>query len=286
MKNIYISDLDGTLINENAVLSEFSLKNLQKMIDDGLLFTIASARSIVSIRKILSKLRLSIPIIEMNGAFLSDFTTSKHLFTSRLDENSINEIFNICENFGINPFISGFDGNKDFLRYTHLSNYGMKWYYQDLLKRKDSRLQQVDSFFSSFKEDIVNITLIDRKEILEPILDTLNKNTICSANLKIYLYENIYSKGWYWLDIFNAKSSKALAIKRLIELEFNNVPHKIIVFGDQINDLEMFELADFSIAPSNAFKEIKESANLVIDSNNADGVVKYLLQEFYKNTEL
>ena len=77
-KVFYISDLDGTLLRSDASLSSYSKSCLNEMIADGLQFTVASARSVVSMRHILDGLEISLPIIEFNGAFISDLKTGYH----------------------------------------------------------------------------------------------------------------------------------------------------------------------------------------------------------------
>jgi len=51
---------------------------------------------------------------------------------------------------------------------------------------------------------------------------------------------------------------------------------RLVVFGDSINDLPMFEAADEAISVSNARPEILRAANRIIDSNENDAVAKYI----------
>ena len=99
---IYISDLDGTLLTKNAVLSDFSKNKLQELLEDGLLFTVASARSVVSMAVALHGLKLPLPIVEFNGAFISDLESGRH------------EIINSIE--------PGREGSKIFIRLFVASN--------------------------------------------------------------------------------------------------------------------------------------------------------------------
>ncbi len=64
---LYISDLDGTLLGDDAELSPLTLATLHDLLLDGLLFTVASARSSASIRRVLRGLPLRLPVIEFNG---------------------------------------------------------------------------------------------------------------------------------------------------------------------------------------------------------------------------
>lgn len=55
---------------------------------------------------------------------------------------------------------------------------------------------------------------------------------------------------------------------------------RIVVFGDSVNDISMFEIADEAYAVENAIDELKEKATSVIDSNDEDGVAKLLSERW------
>ena len=64
---LYVSDLDGTLLRNNASISEFSKMNLNLLLSGGMHFTVASARSVVSMKRILGDVNFRLPIVEFNG---------------------------------------------------------------------------------------------------------------------------------------------------------------------------------------------------------------------------
>ena len=72
---LYISDLDGTLMRGNETLSEYTVRTINELVEQGLPFTYATARSIQSARPIADGLRLKLPVVTRNGAVLADNTT-------------------------------------------------------------------------------------------------------------------------------------------------------------------------------------------------------------------
>ena len=68
----------------------------------------------------------------------------------------------------------------------------------------------------------------------------------------------------YWLELCPGNATKASGCQR------------VIVFGDSANDISMFQMADEAYATKNAIDELKEIATGIIESNNADGVAKWL----------
>ena len=83
---------------------------------------------------------------------------------------------------------------------------------------------------------------------------------------------------WYWLTIHDCKATKDQAIRTLIE-NYGLEKSEIVVFGDQINDIKMFKIADHAIAVANADIKLKRCAPLVIGLNTEDSVVKYIHQD-------
>ncbi|WP_081403159.1 HAD hydrolase family protein [Scytonema hofmannii] len=80
-----------------------------------------------------------------------------------------------------------------------------------------------------------------------------------------------------------ANWQKALAEDQAIQTLVENYglrESEIVVFGDQINDIKMFKIADRAIAVANADAKLKRYATLVIGSNTEDSVVKYIHQDF------
>ena len=131
MNSLYVSDLDGTLIRRNASLSAFSEAALREMLDAGLLFTVARARSVVSMQGILRGLPLRLPVIEFNGAFLSDLATGRHETVTALEPAIAEDVYALALHHSMAPFVSSFDGTEDRVHYAAAANAGMHWYLED-----------------------------------------------------------------------------------------------------------------------------------------------------------
>ena len=60
---LYVSDLDGTLMKNDGTLSEYTIQTINELVERGMFFTFATARSIESARVITEKLKLQLPVI-------------------------------------------------------------------------------------------------------------------------------------------------------------------------------------------------------------------------------
>ena len=80
-KVLYVSDLDGTLMRSDITLSDYTVQTINELVDKGMNFTYATARSIESAIPIAGGLKLKLPVITRNGAVLADNTTGKHFYS-------------------------------------------------------------------------------------------------------------------------------------------------------------------------------------------------------------
>ncbi len=274
MNTLYVSDLDGTLLRSDASLSLFSKNSLRELLAEGLLFTVASARSVVSIQQMLTGLSLPLPVIEFNGAYLSDLSTGRHEVINALEPSVAGSVYEMVTAQGLSPFIASFDGTADRKHYGAILNAGMQWFLQDRLSRHDPRLRgPADNLAVALQEHVVCLTIIAKREVLADLESAILEAH--AGRVETHLFENQYCSGWYWLTVHDCRATKDQAIKTLTE-RYGLSSAEIVVFGDHINDLKMFAAADRAIAVGNAQPEVKDCADLVIGTNEEDSVVKFI----------
>ena len=270
---LYVSDLDGTLLRNDTSLSQYSRDTLNALLDRGLLFTVASARSIASMRHVLAELPLRLPVVEFNGAFVSDLASGQHYLVHALHRDILSELWQQITDAGYVPFISTYDGTADRLYYRDIINDGMAWYLQNRRRHQDPRLHYLTDLQSGLDDQVVCLTVIGPGPELKKLDEAINQRH--AKRVQTHCYENQYSPRWHWLTIHDARATKEqgiLSIKRLRGLE----DCRLVVFGDQVNDLDMFEMADEALAVANAIPALKEQATGIIDTNEEDGVARYI----------
>ena len=88
---------------------------------------------------------------------------------------------------------------------------------------------------------------------------------------------HIAISGNEWVDCIMPGTNKGVALSN-IQKKYGISKEETMVFGDNINDLEMLERAKYSFAIGNAREEVKEKANYIADTNVNHGVLKVLRQ--------
>lgn len=270
---LYISDLDGTLLNSRAELSEYSVKSLNSLIDSGLDFTVATARTIASTGKILDGVDLKLPMILMNGVLIFDPQTQSYEVVNRLGAELCSLIISKMRSFGLDCFMYTLEGNMMHTVFERLSNSAMQEFYDERCSKYYKTFTRVESFGKEHNS-VIYFTFIDARERLAPLYEALSNED----GVGMTFYSDIYSEGMWYLEIFSAAASKENAVGYLRE---KFAPSKITVFGDNLNDLSLFRAADVKVAVCNAKKELLENADRVIGTNDEDSVVKYLEEVFY-----
>ena len=267
IKNLFVSDLDGTLLTSDMNISENSLKIINTLIDEGMIFTYATARSISSASIVAEGLSTKHPIIAYNGAFIVEPDTRKILAKEDFSRAQTEVVKEILYQNHISPLVYSFVEGKERVSWIpREENEGKKHYIDS--RKGDKRLRSVDLDEELYKGEVFYFTCIGEKEELEPVYQALkdNENYTCTFQPEIYREE-------YWLEIMPRKATKANAILKLKELLGCD---KVVSFGDAINDIPMFRISDECYAVENAVEELKKMATAVIDSNNNDGVAKWL----------
>jgi 5-amino-6-(5-phospho-D-ribitylamino)uracil phosphatase len=83
---VYVCDLDGTLLRPDGTLSAFSRDGLNRLLEAEVSLTVASARGTPGMRSLLSGVGFRLPVIELNGAFVSELDSGRHLVSNVLSK--------------------------------------------------------------------------------------------------------------------------------------------------------------------------------------------------------
>jgi len=271
---LYISDLDGTLLSSSGSLSTESIQRLNHLIDCGMKFTIATARSYDSAHPILKGLNLKIPAILFNGVYLTEFKSGQNVYLADfISPKVVKNMLQMVARRGLHPFIYSYfsNGEKHRVYYRKAANPGAEAYLASL--DGDKRLRKVDEFNFSEEEKVSGLLLIDQKKILKPNYQELKQKF--PEDISLYFAEDVSKKDYYWLQVYHRESNKAHMIKILAK-QLNLPMKNVVVFGDYMNDLGMFNIAGRAIAVSNAIPEVKQAAHEIIGSNDHGSVIDYL----------
>lgn len=262
-RTLYVTDLDGTLLRSDERTSEYTNQTINRLIEKGVLFSYATARSSVTAKKVTQGLNAKFPIICYNGAFIIDNATGEILGGNYFDE-SFDQLANDLFAADIYPIMYAYVDGRE--RFSFIKEKISKPTENFIATRNDFRKREVKSVEELTAGKLYYVSCIDTPEKLEPIYEKYKNTYHCVYQRDIYSHDQ-------WLEIMPLTVTKANAIRQLKEMLGCD---RVVAFGDGINDREMFEMADESYAVANAVPELKAVATGVIEENNEDAVAKWL----------
>lgn len=274
MRTLYVTDLDGTLLNTKDRINPESLRIINELTDRGMLFTYATARSLESACVVAEGLRLTMPVIVYNGAFIIRPHTGEIISSLYFTQEEAGFVRRTLEQAQISPLVYSFVQGRERVSWnTAQENQGIRSY---LSKRKgDRRLRPLENGEKLYDGDVFYYTCIGEKEELMPVYEIFSGD----ERLRCTLQQELY-RPEYWCEIMPRKATKAEAIRTLKALWNCD---RVVSFGDAVNDIPMFRMSDECYAVENAVPELKRAATGIVDSNDRDGVAKWLARNVVLN---
>lgn len=273
--DLYVSDLDGTLLNSNQEVSIKSARIINDLINKGLIFTVATARPGIDLTKAAIKpLKISVPIVIGNGAIIYDLSKKQRVACNYVDTRQVNNIINIFSKLNLIPSIYSINNNNETkIYYKDISNECEKRSMLDKMSEDSNMFIKTDELLACTTDNIIYISVCVEEKSVKSVYNMIKDE----LDLQITYHEDNYVKGYYWIEIANKKATKKDAV--LFLKEYLNCD-KVICFGDNLNDKGMFEVSDYKYAVNNACNALKNISTNVIGSNNEDGVAIFMKENY------
>ena len=267
-RTLYVTDLDGTLLNRQDRINPDSVSIINELVKNGMLFTYATARSLVSASVVTEGLSTDFPVIIYNGAFIIHPSTGEILSEQSFTAQERQRVIEVLDEYDISPLVYSYvEGIERVSWIVSRVNDGIRRYINNR-KVTDRRFRPISSKEELYQGEMFYYTCIGEREELQPVYDLISKDTRFRCTLQQELY-----RPEYWCEIMPAKATKAEAVMQLKKLWNCD---RVVSFGDAINDIPMFEISDECYAVENAVDELKAIATGIIDSNENDGVARWL----------
>jgi 5-amino-6-(5-phospho-D-ribitylamino)uracil phosphatase len=272
---LYICDLDGTLLRSDGGLSEFARDGLNELLSAGIRLTVASSRATPAMRALLAGVDLRLPVIEFNGAFVSELESGRHLASNVLSSPVARAAVETILATGADPVVSAWDGSCDRVHFGTRLNDGTNWYVEEKRAYGDPRLTPCDDLLGAADQEEV-ASIVGFVPDAEAATLSGRLRQAAGGEAVVYCAQNYYCPGWTEVQVQHCAAEKGAAVPALLEA-CDAVGADVIACGDHLNDLGLFAAAAHSIAPANAHPTVLEGATEVVGSNDEDGIVRYLL---------
>lgn len=281
MIRLVASDIDGTIIGEDNIITSQNRKAINDMKQSNINFTICTGKPYVAVKKFCQDLQASYGIFG-NGNQIVDLKTGKEIFRKTLSQEEVNFCIALAKKQKLHIHL--YTENELItpeLLYMDLRNFMLK----DTLFHSDLNFKIVSNIEEYIKKENPTIfkLVISSPFSLKDIKKELNEK----MNLTIYRIQKskqykdkIINKEYEYLDITPSKTNKSEALI-ILSKYLNLSSSEVMAIGDNLNDIDMLQNSGIGVAVANAYDAVKQVATYITtktvdESGFAEAVYKYI----------
>ena len=209
---LFAAELDDMLSPVSQEMEPYSRVELNRMIDEGLKFTVVTMRTPASLLKPLSDVHMNMPVVVMNGAALYDIKENTYVKAYVISHDTCEKVRGIINSEGINCFTNALCDDSLMIYYDKLENEAEKSIYSTL---KRSPHRNYVSRPAPSEDRVIYLMAVDRTDRIEALRRKLEENAETSL-LKIISYPSDDYKGYSYIKIYNKNASKKNMIEYLV----------------------------------------------------------------------
>lgn len=256
---LVVSDIDGTLVNSEKELLPQTKNAIDRFIEKGGIFAIASGRPNKGIERYINELDLCNRggyIISYNGSRITDLSTGKVVYQKNIEVKQVKEIIDIADSLGV-PLTT----YKDDIAVTQKAN---DKYFELEVSINKLEVKRTDNLLEEIKYPVPKFLITGEPEALEKAEKEM------SERLKDV---TVFRSEPFFLEITPKNMDKGVALRELgkyLKLDKS----EIMACGDGYNDVALVKSAGIGVAMKNAQRPVLETADYITDSNENNGVGK------------
>ena len=248
-----ISDVDGTLVTDDKVLTACAEAAVAELRASGILFSIISSRPPRGLRMLIERLGIETSVGGFNGGVIATpdlAVVTEHLLSSQVARRAVD----ILNARGVEVWVFS----------------GQNW----LLRDPDGPYVPLEQHTVGFRPTIVEDfgSALDAAAKIVGVSKDFDLLEQCERDVRVALTSSAFvvRSQRYYLDITHPLANKGVAVTEIAKLL--GIPlTEIAVIGDGSNDVAMFERSGLSIAMGNASPQVQRKADFITDSNRHDG---------------
>jgi Cof subfamily protein (haloacid dehalogenase superfamily) len=264
-----VLDMDDTLLTDDHLISDKNKSLIRQAQEMGVYVVLASGRptpAMVNYAKDLGLHTYESYILAYNGGQIIEMKTEKVLFEQGISKEHIHELydFSVANDVHIITYFDGAIITENDSKYIDLEVHitGMP-------------LRRVKNFKAAVNQSSVKCIMLAEPEYLAQV----------SEKLKIEMpHKSITTSKPFFLEIMQSGIDKAASLAKLAA-QLNIDSSEIIAVGNAYNDLTMIEYAGLGVWVNNVEPALRDRANVIVASNNNDGVAE-VIERFILEGEL
>lgn len=271
MRTLYVSDLDGTLLNPESRVSEKSAALINAAVKKGALFSVATARTPATVSRLLKDIHTEVPLIVMTGAAIWDKKHNEYQHVAFHKEETARQLLDTYRRHSLSTFIYTL-GDDNIIHIYHAGPMsGLEWKFVEERKESPYKSFHIPADGNSDIPGRLDRVLLfynmrPTAEVLPAYEEIKGK-----PGIRPVYYHDIFGEETAIMEVFDEGASKANAV-RILASKIG--ADRIVAYGDNVNDLPILNIANEAVAVENALDAVKEAADRIIGPNGADSVAQ------------
>lgn len=272
------TDMDGTLLGNDKLISEENLKAIEIAKSKGVDVIIATGRSLNGAKYPLEKAGIKLPMIVMNGAQLYDEKGVLH-FSINIPNEKVEQILGILKSHGLYFEFYSSLGQITLGLEKALQNYKDYLEKHGMIEKLDEVAEKLKHRFDTLQirtlENFEEVFKDGKTEVYKFIIFSKDKNELVKVKEELSVIPElvISSSEHTNIEVNHQDAQKGNALEQYVKLKGYSLEETMAI-GDSYNDLSMLKKAGFSVAMANADDAIKNEVDFVTDSNDKHGFAK------------
>lgn len=235
---LFVSGVDDTILTKKMTLTSYSKVELNRLIDDGMKFTISSRRTPASIREALPGVHIKCPVIAMDGAVLYDMNENAYLQKYAMSQDQASFMTKLLKKYDIAYFANTVVDNLLVIYYEDLSNISIKGVYE---RRRKSLYRNYVKTDQPVYDNVVYFFGVDTMEKLEVFCQALDQSEEAS-DYRYVLSKSQYFEGYGNIKIYHEDATRENMLQNLKEymglektMTFGSISGKYDIFVEDSN---------------------------------------------------
>lgn len=264
---LLVLDLDGTLTNDEKIITPKTYDALMKAQEEGVKIVLASGRPTFGIAPLAEKLKLKDYggyILAFNGCRIINWQSREIISDSVLDPEVMPYLYECSKKSGF-PILT-YQGEDIVTEYPE------DQYVIEEARINKMPVRKMNDFMTEVKHPINKCLIVGAPERLHVLEIEMAE--------KLQGRMGIFRSAPFFLELVPLNIDKAKTLNILIK-KIGITREEVVACGDGYNDLSMIEFAGMGVAMKNAVDEVKAKANYItIHDNNHDGIAE-VIEKFF-----
>lgn len=201
---LFTAELDDMLSPISEQLTPFSKVEINRMLSEGLNFTLVTMRTPASLMDIVSDVELKLPVVVMNGAALYDFRNNSYVKAYIISGDTCEKTRNIINNAGMNVFTNALCDDSLVIYYDRLENEAEKAIFTSL---KKSPYRNYINRKPQPEDRVIYLMMVDQSDRISALYDQLVHSEVGQL-LKMITYPSQDYPGFSYIKIYNRNAGK------------------------------------------------------------------------------